>query len=113
MDKEKNLNLEALRGLLAIAVLISHVQLIRLYFGHSRDYLNPIVFHFGRVAVTGFFVLSGYIITLSILQRMESNKWHVGKFYVARIFRIWPLYFFVIILAVWVLPQIEQYCTSS
>jgi peptidoglycan/LPS O-acetylase OafA/YrhL len=105
---QKNLNLEALRGILAIMVLIGHVFLIRLYFGRSNNYLlNPTLFHLGRVAVTGFFVLSGYLITLSILKKMELKEWNIKTFYLARIFRIWPLYFFVIAIAILVLPHIE------
>jgi peptidoglycan/LPS O-acetylase OafA/YrhL len=76
----KNLNLEALRGIFALMVLISHVALIRLYFGYSDDYLNPILFHLGRIAVTGFFVLSGYLITYNILKRKESNEWNIEAF---------------------------------
>lgn len=105
-SNEKNLHLEALRGILAILVLISHISLIRLYFGRSNDYLNPVMFHLGRVAVTGFFVLSGYLISMSIFKRMEHKNWSISKFYVGRIFRIWPLYFFVILLALYFLPSI-------
>jgi len=104
---EKNLHLEALRGVLALMVLVSHVSLIRLYFGRSNEYLNPIIFHLGRVAVTGFFVLSGYLITMSIFRRMENNNWSISKFYIGRVFRIWPLYFFVVVLAIYVLPSIN------
>ena len=107
-SNEKNLHLEALRGILAILVLISHISLIRLYFGRSNDYLNPVMFHLGRVAVTGFFVLSGYLISMSIFKRMEHKNWSISKFYVGRIFRIWPLYFFVILLALYFLPSINS-----
>jgi peptidoglycan/LPS O-acetylase OafA/YrhL len=105
---EKNQHLEALRGVLALMVLISHVSLIRYYFGRSDDYLNPIIFHLGRVAVTGFFVLSGYLITLSILGRMKLNNWSIRSFYIGRMFRIWPLYFLVIVSAIWILPSVNQ-----
>ena len=106
--RKKNLNLEAFRGILALMVLISHVELIRLYFGRSYDYMNPIIFHLGRVGVTGFFVLSGYLITMSILNRRQGNNWSIRGFYIGRIFRIWPLYFLVILLAIVVLPNISQ-----
>ncbi len=105
---EKNQHLEALRGILALMVLVSHISLIRYYFGRSDEYLNPVIFHLGRVAVTGFFVLSGYRITRSMLTRMSRNNWSIGGFYIGRMFRIWPLYFFVIILAIWILPHINQ-----
>jgi len=109
IDDKKNLHLESLRGILALMVLISHIALIRLYFGRSNDYLNPILFHLGRVAVTGFFVLSGYLISLSIFRRMENHEWSVTKFYVGRVFRIWPLYYFVIIMAIYFLPTINLF----
>lgn len=78
--KTKNQNLEALLGILAIVVLISHISLIRMYFGRSNDYLKPFFFHLGRVGVTGFFVLGGYLITLSILKRMEHKNWSIRTF---------------------------------
>lgn len=103
----KNTHLEALRGILALMVLISHIHLIRFYFGISDTYNNPIIYHLGRIAVTGFFVLSGYLITYSILKRREAGKWKISGFYVARIFRIWPLYYTVVLLALFVLPHIS------
>ncbi len=102
----KNQHLEALRGILALMVLISHIHLIRFYFGISNTYNNPIIYHLGRIAVSGFFVLSGYLITYSILKRREAGNWKVSGFYAARIFRIWPLYYTVILLALLVLPHI-------
>jgi peptidoglycan/LPS O-acetylase OafA/YrhL len=66
------------------------------------------MFHLGRVAVTGFFVLSGYLISMSIFKRMEYNNWSISKFYVGRIFRIWPLYFFIILLAMYFLPGMSS-----
>jgi len=105
---KKNLNLEAFRGIMALMVLISHVELVRMYFGRSYDYMYPVMFHLGRVGVTGFFVLSGYLITMSILNRKESNNWSIRGFYIGRIFRIWPLYFLIIFLAIVVLPNVSQ-----
>lgn len=107
-SKGKNLNLEALRGVLALMVVLSHVELIRFYFGHSQNYLHPIILHLGRVAVTGFFVLSGYLITYSILKRIKANDWNIRQFYSRRILRIWPMYYLVIVLAIVVLPHIES-----
>jgi peptidoglycan/LPS O-acetylase OafA/YrhL len=103
----KNTHLEALRGVLALMVLFSHIHLIRFYFGKSEAYNHPIIYHLGRIAVTGFFVLSGYLITYSILKRREAGNWKVSGFYTARIFRIWPLYYTVILLALFVLPHIS------
>jgi peptidoglycan/LPS O-acetylase OafA/YrhL len=103
----KNPELESLRGILAIAVLISHVELIEFYFGISYNYAHPVIFHLGRVAVTGFFVLSGYLISLSILNRIEQQQFSLRRFYTARAFRILPLYLFVVLIAAFALPRIE------
>jgi peptidoglycan/LPS O-acetylase OafA/YrhL len=49
-----------------------------------------------------FFLISGFLITYLLLQEKNSTgKIHIGKFYVRRILRIWPLYFLVVGLAPW------------
>ena len=55
----------------------------------------------GRFGVTLFFLLSAYLIT-SLLEREKGVKGSVdlGAFYVRRILRIWPLYFFALFVAV-------------
>ena len=49
----------------------------------------------GGIAVSGFFVVSGYLITL-VLSRKYDAGWHGAKaFYVSRALRIYPLYWLV------------------
>ncbi|AWA30166.1 hypothetical protein HYN48_08765 [Flavobacterium magnum] len=105
-DGQKIRSLDALRGVLALMVLFSHVNLIRLYFRGNTLYDLPAVYHLGRVALVGFFVLSGYLITFSILKKMKSGGWDFWRFYRARMLRIWPLYYVVILLAIFVLPHV-------
>jgi peptidoglycan/LPS O-acetylase OafA/YrhL len=53
---------------------------------------------FGALGVPVFFVLSAYLITELLLRESEKyGKVDIGKFYIRRILRIWPLYFFVLI----------------
>lgn len=68
----------------------------------------------GDVAVTGFFVLSGFLITFLLLQEQSRNELQnytplvsVSKFYLRRIFRIWPLYFVIIIAHNFLLPHLH------
>lgn len=66
----------------------------------------------GDVAVTGFFVLSGFLISYLLLheQQKNINKENliaVKKFYWRRILRIWPLYFMIIGLHTYLLPQLH------
>ncbi|RLA64169.1 MAG: hypothetical protein DRQ78_06280 [Epsilonproteobacteria bacterium] len=50
-------------------------------------------------AVTMFFTLSGFLITyLLLLEKEKTSSISVKKFYLRRILRIWPLYYFYIIL---------------
>ncbi len=78
--------LQSLRGLAAAAVMI----------GHSLDYYATpgwfrhlaLLFN-GRAAVVVFFVLSGYVLTRSLRQHpiTRAAAW---RFYIQRIFRIYP-----------------------
>jgi peptidoglycan/LPS O-acetylase OafA/YrhL len=68
------------------------------------------VYELGRLAVTLFFVLSGYLITyLLLVEKQRSGHIDVRRFYVRRILRIWPLYFLVVLLAFLVLPRLEWF----
>jgi peptidoglycan/LPS O-acetylase OafA/YrhL len=51
---------------------------------------------FGWAAVDLFFVLSGYLIT-SILVKYEGTPGLLGRFYVRRGLRIWPIYYLTIL----------------
>jgi peptidoglycan/LPS O-acetylase OafA/YrhL len=78
----------ALDGLRALSVLL-------VYFFHASDHRT----HFlsGWEGVTIFFLLSGFLITTLLLREHEdTGRISLGAFYVRRIFRIFPLYFFVL-----------------
>lgn len=61
----------------------------------------------GKTGVSIFFVLSGFLITYLILQ---ETKWYgkldLGKFYLRRTLRIWPLYFLILIIVFVFIPVI-------
>ena len=64
----------------------------------------------GYVGVDVFFVISGYLITTLLLQRLATGKYSVASFYAARIRRIFPALFVMLALivpAAWLLlsPQ--------
>jgi len=90
--------LDSLRGLAAISVVISHFVLAYGLDTKSK-FLNYSPFHLfydGFAAVTFFFVLSGYVLTLSL---KNKNDLVLGSFYLKRIFRIMPAYFFTLFLS--------------
>ena len=89
--------LNGLRFLAAATVVLMHMHsnLARVGLPQLPDL--PIFFK-GHAAVSFFFVLSGFLITYLLLQeRVQTGRISVRNFYLRRIFRIWPLYFIVIV----------------
>lgn len=102
-------NLNGIRSIAALLVIIHHTELFKSfytidgYFGKSA-FIDVI----GHLGVVLFFVLSGFLITyLLLMEEKTTNRISVKKFYIRRILRIWPLYMLIIILALFVLPQLS------
>lgn len=93
--------LNGIRAIAALGVLISHTNMALKKFSIKefsffgfRDG-NQSSWNLGEQGVTMFFVLSGFLITfLLIKEKRKTQKIDIPKFYIRRIFRIWPLYFF-------------------
>jgi peptidoglycan/LPS O-acetylase OafA/YrhL len=80
--------LEAIRGVAAMIVVVQHIVAAQSpAFEHfSRTYLD-----LGRVGVVTFFVVSGYVITLSLEHQAPRT------FLIRRFFRLFPLYWLVLL----------------
>ena len=109
--KEKSVyfqNLDALRFLAFFVVFINHVVAT---MGHktSNALVNTIKKEYllnGDLGVNFFFVLSGFLITFLLLKEKETNKTiKLGAFYMRRVLRIWPLYFFVLFVGLALVPM--------
>ncbi len=98
--------LNGLRAIAALAVVISHVTLHLASFG-----LDPTIFgtsddgHPRGLLLAGygvgiFFVLSGFLITYLLQAEKDKQEIDIGKFYIRRILRIWPLYYSYLSLSV-------------
>ncbi len=60
------------------------------------------------LGVPFFFALSGFLITYLLLsEEQRRGKISVGKFYVRRILRIWPLYYAVVIFGFFIFPLLH------
>lgn len=87
--------LDSLRGLASLSVVLSHF-----FLGYGIDSKSKLInfsplhfFYDGFAAVTFFFVLSGYVLTLSL---SKNETLELNSFFLKRIFRIIPSYIFVL-----------------
>src|SRR5256885_16484920 len=63
----------------------------------------------GAVGVAFFFVLSGFLITYLILHEVEQNgRLDLLRFYARRTLRIWPLYYAVVVIGLFVFPRLAS-----
>ena len=137
MKKEYFKGLDSLRFFAALAVFFTHVELIKKFTGFGShwidpeeritkftvfqsviskeiDPLSPLIAYSSALGVVFFFVLSGFLITYLLLKEKESNKTiQIGKFYLRRAFRIWPLYYLIFILGFFVLPNLELFAVPG
>jgi peptidoglycan/LPS O-acetylase OafA/YrhL len=98
-------NLNGLRFFAAFAVILHHLEQYKFWAKLPSHWGNVTVDAFGHKAVSFFFVLSGFLITYLLLE--ESKKTgtiSIKDFYVRRILRIWPVYYLVIIICLFVIP---------
>ncbi|MBS1655131.1 MAG: acyltransferase, partial [Bacteroidetes bacterium] len=97
-------NLNGLRAIGALIVMIGHIEFLK-RFWHVPSYdWFPIP---GKIGVTLFFALSGFLITSLLLQELkQTKKVSLRKFYIRRILRIWPLYYTIVFLGILILNNI-------
>lgn len=100
--------LNGLRFFAALAVIITHVELIKHMLGINNYWSSTIVFNLGSMGVYFFFVLSGFLITyLLLVEKETTNAIAIKKFYWRRVLRIWPLYYLIVMFGFFVLPKIS------
>lgn len=124
--------LNGLRFFAAFAVMITHIELMKKYLGFTNlwsdiwdirygirstafeaiqlgqlQWYQPIISELGPLGVNFFFVLSGFLITFLLFEEKRRTKTvQIKHFYLRRILRIWPLYYFVLALGFFILPHI-------
>jgi peptidoglycan/LPS O-acetylase OafA/YrhL len=97
-------NLNGLRAIGASIVMIGHVDFIKLLWRVSNVQWFPI---FGKIGVALFFSLSGFLITSLLFNELDATRTiRLKDFYIRRILRIWPLYYWVVLLGLLVLNRI-------
>ncbi|MBZ9753517.1 acyltransferase [Deinococcus sp. HMF7604] len=96
--------LDAVRGLAALAVVLGHVLYAGLGSGDSgtaraaeaiynSTHETPLhVLYAGNEAVLIFFVLSGFVLHLMVARMQDSRRWDYLKYAAKRVVRLWPAY---------------------
>jgi len=105
--------LSALRFFAAYFVVLHHAEQIRRKYEmvHLKDYS---FFNNGSIAVTFFFVLSGFLITYLLLkERDHTENISIKNFYIRRVLRIWPLYYLLVFLGTLLIPLVLQLIGNS
>lgn len=101
-------SLNGIRFFAAFLVFLDHLELFKSYLGLKPIWSDFMSNHLGGMGVTIFFVLSGFLITFLLLS--EKNKFKtisIKQFYIRRILRIWPLYYFILVLSFFVIPELD------
>ena len=105
--------INSLRFIAALAVIITHIELLKGVFGFKNYWKNPIIFNLGGMGVYFFFVLSGFLITYLLLVEKEKQRHiKIKDFYIRRILRIWPLYYLIVVIGFFILPRFEMFHIS-
>lgn len=92
IQQTRFIELDAIRGLAAIAVLMCHL---------------PRGFWYGETGVDLFFVLSGFLISTIILRSVEHPRLF-RTFYLRRSLRIFPIYYLAVFVA-WLLNAVRHH----
>ena len=103
--------LHALRGFGCLMVVTIHCAPPRKSIIYDDVDLSWLMFSHGAIAVWIFFVLSGYLMgKVFYTKRYTADSTGVIKFWRNRVLRIFPLYYFaVLILSIFVYPEILQF----
>ncbi|MBL7913620.1 MAG: acyltransferase [Bacteroidia bacterium] len=106
-------NLDGLRFLCFLSVFFFHS------FHTEYDFVkeNPIytfikkdLFGNGNLGVNFFFVLSGFLITFLLIEEKKLNRQiDLRNFWIRRILRIWPLFYFCVFFGFVMFPMIKEF----
>lgn len=105
-------HLDGFRFIAFFAVFVNHALACLGYRNNNRAFMfmHDRFLTSGDLGVSLFFVLSGFLITFLLLKEKELNgKINIPHFYLRRILRIWPVYFFVVGLCLFAFPLFRDW----
>jgi len=112
MTQPTSKHIPVLDGVRAYAVLlvclVHFFQVDETGLYEANKYLGIFLFKFSQIGLRGvelFFLLSGFLITGILIESKNSPKYFT-TFYARRFIRIFPLYYFVLAVSFFVLPNL-------
>jgi len=107
MKKIQFPGLNGVRFIAALLVIVDHTELFKSYLGYPTLWANSYSAYLGAFGVSIFFVLSGFLITYLLLEEQKEAPIRIRNFYLRRVLRIWPLYYLIVVLGFFVIPQLD------
>ena len=113
MKKKYFENLDGLRFLSFLSVFLYHS-----FYTAFSDLKNCTIYHFvktdlfgnGNLGVNLFFVLSGFLITFLLIEEKKKNgQINLKGFWVRRVLRIFPLFYFCLFFGFVLFPLLKQF----
>ena len=96
-------NLDIIRGICILFVITTHILgSTNLPIANSGNIIFHKIFYFGSFGVTGFFVLSSYLISSIFIREISEKRKSVKLYLMRRILRIFPLYFLVLVVSIFI-----------
>jgi len=97
-QKEYFETLDIFRFLAFFVVFISHISIAIFLVGETSSFkkIAELFLVNGKIGVSFFFTLSGFLITYLLLKEKQRGGINIKKFFVRRLLRIWPVYFLVV-----------------
>lgn len=106
-------NLDGLRFFCFLSVFFFHsfhTEFQSIKNTSNYIFIKKGLFGNGNIGVNFFFVLSGFLITYLLIEEKNiKGKIDIPKFWLRRILRIWPLYFFCVFFGFVAFPIIKSY----
>lgn len=93
-------SLDGFRGILAISVFIHHAAVWK-YYIETENWMPPkeiFYSHLGSTSVSFFFMITSFLFTNKLIKDYQNKDFDAKAFFISRIFRIVPLYYFSVIL---------------
>src|SRR5277367_1995577 len=107
--------LDTLRFFAFLAVFLHHAFEFHDFAGMPHLVMSVVINTIvaGMFGVDLFFLLSSYLITSLLLREYgATGRVDILGFWIRRCLRIWPLYFFLVVVGVFLLPSISHFVAS-